>query len=294
MYDIIGDIHGEAQALKQLLIKLGYEDTQGYYRHKDRQAIFLGDFINKGEDIQEVLSLAKNMTDHKAALAIVGNHELYLVGYFSKNKYGKYIREHNTANTEQHQQTFASFRNNEVALQEYIAWIKTLPLYLELENCRIIHAFWHEKSVAYLQKKYPENCLSDRLLHNLVQDNSREWDTLREILIGTKLKLPEEAGSELFKTKWWKINTSHRYFELATNPDEAKGNPAIDIPANAAEYNYPKNTKPLFFGHYSLPGLPYLTGSNHCCLDFSLPDRALIPAYRWQGEQQLTAEHIVY
>jgi len=45
-YDIIGDIHGHAAELKQLLGKLGNENKNGCYRHPEgRQVIFLGDFI---------------------------------------------------------------------------------------------------------------------------------------------------------------------------------------------------------------------------------------------------------
>ena len=46
MYDIIGDIHGHAAELKALLEKLGYREQDGAYRHPDRRAVFLGDFID--------------------------------------------------------------------------------------------------------------------------------------------------------------------------------------------------------------------------------------------------------
>jgi len=48
MYDLIGDIHGHADALERLLTKLGYAPRRGCYRHPERQAIFLGDFIDRG------------------------------------------------------------------------------------------------------------------------------------------------------------------------------------------------------------------------------------------------------
>ncbi len=41
MYDLIGDIHGHADELVQLLKALGYEKAQGSYRHPDRQVIFM-------------------------------------------------------------------------------------------------------------------------------------------------------------------------------------------------------------------------------------------------------------
>ena len=48
MYDLIGDTHGHADALQKLLEQLGYAKQKGVYRHPERQAIFLGDFIDRG------------------------------------------------------------------------------------------------------------------------------------------------------------------------------------------------------------------------------------------------------
>ena len=45
MYDIIGDIHGHASRLERLLERMGYERDADSWRHPDRQAIFVGDFI---------------------------------------------------------------------------------------------------------------------------------------------------------------------------------------------------------------------------------------------------------
>lgn len=294
MYDIIGDIHGEASRLEQLLVRLGYEKDRGYYRHLTRKAIFLGDFINKGSETRAVLSLVKGMTDHQTAQAVVGNHELYLVSYFSKNKCGQHIREHTPAHTAQHQATLEAFSSDKTLLMAYVDWLKTLPLCLELPGVRIVHACWHKPSIAYLRQAYPENCLSDRLLYHLIENDSQEWEALRELLIGTKLLLPASVGGEPFKAKWWQLPVSNRYFTLAARPDQAKGDVAVEVPVNTEPYVYPEQAPPLFFGHYNVPGLPYLSGRNHCCLDFSLPDQPWVVAYRWQGEQQLTAAHLVY
>ena len=38
-YDLIGDIHGHAPRLRRLLAQLGYRETDGVYRHPQRQAL---------------------------------------------------------------------------------------------------------------------------------------------------------------------------------------------------------------------------------------------------------------
>ena len=56
-YDIIGDVHGEADALRRLPDKLGYQLTDRCWRHSDRQVIFLGDCIDLGPPQRLVLEI---------------------------------------------------------------------------------------------------------------------------------------------------------------------------------------------------------------------------------------------
>src|ERR1035437_10235977 len=81
-YDIIGDIHGQAQKLKALLCTLGYRRSMGEFRHPEgRQAIFLGDLIDRGPDQIETLNIVRGMTDAASALCVMGNHEFNAIGY---------------------------------------------------------------------------------------------------------------------------------------------------------------------------------------------------------------------
>jgi len=52
MYDLIGDIHGHADALVCLLNVLGYRQSRGVYRHPEYWAILFGDFIDRGPQIR--------------------------------------------------------------------------------------------------------------------------------------------------------------------------------------------------------------------------------------------------
>lgn len=75
-YDIIGDIHGHAGALKALLADLGYVEKGRTWSHPDRQAIFLGDFIDRGPRQVETVDIVRRMVDAGNAQAVMGNHEL--------------------------------------------------------------------------------------------------------------------------------------------------------------------------------------------------------------------------
>ena len=70
-YDIIGDIHGQADKLEALLTRMGYRYSAGCWRHPDRQAIFVGDFIDRGPDQMRTVNLARDMVESGTALAIM-------------------------------------------------------------------------------------------------------------------------------------------------------------------------------------------------------------------------------
>ena len=48
MYDIIGDIHGQAGKLEALLTNMGYQLKDGIYQHPQRTLISVGDLIDRG------------------------------------------------------------------------------------------------------------------------------------------------------------------------------------------------------------------------------------------------------
>src|SRR6516225_4641312 len=77
-FDIIGDVHGCAEELNGLLDRLGYTGTPR--RHADgRKVVFLGDLVDRGPGIVEVLRTAMSMTRAGTALCVPGNHEMKLL-----------------------------------------------------------------------------------------------------------------------------------------------------------------------------------------------------------------------
>ncbi|MEM9036572.1 MAG: polynucleotide kinase-phosphatase [Actinomycetota bacterium] len=75
-FDIIGDVHGCADELVQLLERLGYETDAPAFTHPDgRRALFLGDLVDRGPASDRVLEIAMAMVEAGTALCILGNHE---------------------------------------------------------------------------------------------------------------------------------------------------------------------------------------------------------------------------
>ncbi|HYG81636.1 MAG TPA: polynucleotide kinase-phosphatase [Pyrinomonadaceae bacterium] len=88
-FDIIGDVHGCFDELRALLERLGYEITSSDGRAGDfgyrvghaegRKAVFLGDLVDRGPKIPEVLRLVMSMAAGGAALCVPGNHDIKLM-----------------------------------------------------------------------------------------------------------------------------------------------------------------------------------------------------------------------
>jgi len=79
-FDIIGDVHGCADELEELLATLGYQRDSGVWRHPEgRRVVFLGDLVDRGPRIPEALRIAMDMVEAETALAVPGNHDVKLM-----------------------------------------------------------------------------------------------------------------------------------------------------------------------------------------------------------------------
>jgi protein phosphatase len=81
-FDIIGDVHGCFAELVVLLRDLGWhvsDDGLTAHHPEGRQAVFLGDLVDRGPDVPAVLRLVLSMVESGAALCVPGNHDIKLV-----------------------------------------------------------------------------------------------------------------------------------------------------------------------------------------------------------------------
>jgi polynucleotide kinase-phosphatase len=85
-FDIIGDLHGCYDELLDLLSKLGYTVEEGeapagsrVRPPEGRKAVFLGDLVDRGPRIPDVLRLVMGMVEAGTALCVPGNHDVKLL-----------------------------------------------------------------------------------------------------------------------------------------------------------------------------------------------------------------------
>ena len=69
--DIIGDVHGHYQQLIRLTEKMGYSVAQKLHHPENRKLGFVGDFINRGPQSVEVLTLVKSLCESGDAIAVL-------------------------------------------------------------------------------------------------------------------------------------------------------------------------------------------------------------------------------
>jgi hypothetical protein len=143
--DVVGDVHGELDALRALLGHLGY-DASG--RHPDgRTLVFAGDLCDRGPDSPGVIELVQAMVEGGRALAVLGNHELSLLRGDRKDGNDWFWSEGfpRDARYEPRAHIDPAHRGG------VLAFLRTLPLVLERADVRVIHAAWHPPAIERLR-----------------------------------------------------------------------------------------------------------------------------------------------
>jgi hypothetical protein len=309
-YDVIGDIHGHAAELESLLQRLEYVRRDGVWRHPERCAVFVGDLVDRGPENVRTCQIVMDMMAADSALAVMGNHEFNHITLATPDPDhpGEFLRPHTEKNLKQTAKTYAEFNKSSDLRDKALAWMRTLPLWLELPGLRVVHASWSENARHTLA-----SCLDDR--HALkpasliaASQKGNPIHAARDTLLnGPERRLPnglsfkDGEGHERHEARirWWLLGGSDLSWRDALEvPDAAtasklptsvfpqQGLPAID-----------RNSPPVIFGHYWMKKpLNVLTPLNprHACVDASVARGGSLAAYRFSGEADLCDKHFAY
>lgn len=307
-YDIIGDIHGYSEKLHRLLHRLGYNrnSSSNGYTHSERKVIFLGDFIDRGPQQLDSVLTAKAMIENGSALAVMGNHEYNAICYATPNPHDlkDYLRTHsgNTGkkNLQQHAAFLNGVQHDSVLYDELISFFKTLPLWLEIDDIRIVHACWNMQKQKQLKPFLTnDNCLTETGIIESAKEGSAAFEATELLLKGLELPLPNSIkfhdadGHERksVRVKWWD-NTAHDYASLALLSEAVAQTLPRDTIPNLDAYRYNEDTL-LFIGHYWLTGKPKPLSSNVICVDYSAGKGGDLVAYRHNIGQPYSISNFV-
>jgi hypothetical protein len=303
-YDIIGDLHGHAEALVSLLEELGYREKGGVYSHPESRAVFVGDFIDRGPEISRTLAIVRSMVESGAAISVLGNHEYNAICFNTHRSHepSRWLRSRDDKNIRQHLETLYQFRHHEPVWRGHLAWFRSLPLYLDLGPFRVVHAAWHAPSIELLSRSTGEgNRLTCEFLLRATRRGNAEFDAIQNVLKGVEIELPgavkfvDKDGHprKEMRVRWWLDAAGRTYRDIAI-----PSKPEIDdIPVSAGDakrlggYHDPV---PVFIGHYWLEApTPSILAPQVACLDFSVAKGGYLAAYRYRGEAVLTDDHFV-
>jgi hypothetical protein len=305
MYDLIGDIHGYATELKALLAKMDYEEIDGVWQHPERKVIFLGDFVDRGPEQVETVEMAKNMVESGNALAVMGNHEFNAVAWATPDpeKPHEFLRSHTDKNLKQHCEFLEQVGESSELHQSFIDWFKTLPVYLDFPQVRVVHACWHPEHVRKIDKYTDdENRLLEHSWEQSTRKDTEAYNAIETLLKGLELPLPEghyfldkEQNKRTdVRAEWWRTGNL-TYHDLAMVP----GSEIEKIPDTAVNTNILPgydNQKPVFVGHYWFKGKPAPLTDYIACLDYSVAKGSggKLCAYRFNNDRTIQSANFVW
>ena len=301
--DIIGDVHGQFDKLVALLTRLGYRDTGGAWRHPDRSVVFVGDLIDRGPKQLATVDLVRGMVEAGSARCVMGNHEFNAIAWATADPElpGKFLRDHHKPGNREQHAAFLDEVECTPRQKEITDWFKTLPLWLDLGDLRVVHACWHQASIDLLLKAMGSG---QRLTDEMIVFGSRKghqiYRAIETVCKGPEVELPEGFS---FKDKEGKVRAEVRVRwwqeDLSTYRKAAIGPPGDmemipDLPMPAEWVGHPYSGPPVLFGHYWFTGKPEVISQRFACLDYSAARDGPLVAYRWDGETELKSEKLTW
>lgn len=304
-FDLIGDVHGCGNTLRRLLELMGYSRQSGVWRHPaGRKVVFVGDILDRGPRVRQALHDVREMIEAGVAYMVLGNHEYNALAYFTNNAAGEPLRSHSPRHQRVIQETLDQFDPWPNEWQDFLNWFMTLPLALELENLRVVHACWDNKLMPSFMQQYPDAKMTQEFLQASAIPGTEAFKVVDRCTRGTWLRLPEgktqKSGDgfvrDRFRTSFW-VEEARTWGDVLFQPDRLTPEIEATLISEQDEQRlcyYPLEDKPLFFGHYWCQGFPSVIRSNLACLDYSAVKYGRLVAYRFDGEARLDADKFVW
>jgi calcineurin-like phosphoesterase family protein len=274
--DLIGDIHGELDALERLLALLGY--AQDGSHRQNRRLVFLGDLVDRGPDSLGVLQLVQELVAADRAQCVLGNHELNLL--LGKRRQGNqwyYGETQELAEGGLVSQVLATAQDRQWILE----FIASLPVALVGAELRVVHACWDDRSIAKLKMSDgpPEACFEEwrlRIDHELKREGIA----------------PDSLQADLRRQNQNPVGVSTSGLERSTATPFWAGGKLRRVERVAWWQQY-RSSVPVVFGHYwrglkvgsmvptegpylfeeASVGAPLGPRQNAYCIDFSVGQR---------------------
>jgi hypothetical protein len=207
--DIIGDVHGEIEALKKLLSRLGY-DEHGHHS-RGRRLVFVGDLTDRGPDSPGVVAEVQRLVEAGRAQCVLGNHEFNILAERLKPENSWLFDE--APPLHQDGVEVPQKRAGPAERESICTFFAELPVALERPDLRIVHACWNDAMIALLRQEH--NVLDVYRRHEASIDARLTSDlSAVEIALAHQNCNPIKlltSGPEAGTTQAWELNGKLRY-----------------------------------------------------------------------------------
>jgi len=238
--------------LRSLVQHLGYDEAVSH--PEGRRLVFVGDLTDRGPDSPAVVKLVQSLIEAGRVQCVLGNHDFNILIDHDKpeNKwfYGEEFLDKDGSVVPQ-------VLADESTRQRVRAFFRTLPIALERDDLRVVHACWDDEMIDVVRDATDAT--------SLYQQYAAKIDS-------------EFAGSDLDKTgRDLEHQNSNPVKLITSGPEERSEKP---IEAGGKIRNERRviwwndyDDAVCVFGHYSIPdGQPRGNGSSFC-VDFGVGKR---------------------
>ena len=267
--DVVGDIHGEIEALRNLLTRLGYAPDGSH--SEGRRLVFVGDLTDRGPDSPAVVRLVKQFVESGRAQCVLGNHDLNLLlcnlaeqHKDSEHPFGKsrkhdnhwfFGEEWSLDNTEPTPAVLA----DEQIRHWVVDFLRSLPLVLERDDARVVHACWDD-SMVEIARRASDTVTLYAQYHDRIEADLLELPKLDS----TDRKLLHQNGNPV------KVLTSGK--ESRTRTGFVAGG-ELRYEERVKWWESYQDPQLCVFGHYSNGREQTSTPSRAICVDFAVASR---------------------
>jgi hypothetical protein len=249
------------------------------------------------------------MVDAGSAQVVLGNHEFNAVAYATVHPNRlDYCRPHSTRNQHQHREFLEEVEFGSPLHRSVIDWFRTLPLWLDLDGLRVVHACWSEPDLQHLAGLVTTSgALTEELIVDGATKGTRTYDAIEHLLKGPEISMDgafyfdkDGIRRDKARLRWWdpRATTLRSAADIPGGTTlHAPDGPTIDaLPdepiGDADRYRYTSQV-PVIYGHYWRTGRLRVDGPRTACVDYSAGKGDPLVAYRWSGESRLVAANLI-
>lgn len=258
--------------------------------------------IDRGTQNVATVELVRAIVDAGAARMVLGNHEFNAICFATTELGGplRHLRERTAKNRGQHKAFLDEVAEDSSRHAELIEWFTTIPLWLELDGLRVVHACWNSEAISRLRALVDDRgAVTDELVVAASRRGSSAYGAVETILKGPEIALPEAYWfrdkdghlRDRARFRWWDrdATTLRQAAAIPLGVLDLAGGTLGDLPGTALDDapDVYADEVPVIVGHYWQRGLPQLLAEHVACVDYSVDKGGALVAYRWDGEMAL-------